>query len=144
MGLAAIDALSSFRVCNTCLLPSSVCSSVCVASLLLRCVRHTHGALASWACHVYMVLQQHLMTSAMPMQVSVVSVGLDKGVFIWDIRKDTPVRVIPDAHLHETTCVAINRAGTLIATGAADCAVKLWDFSSGKPVGMYAGGQLHC
>jgi WD40 repeat protein len=73
------------------------------------------------------------------MQVSVVSVGLDKGIFLWDIRKDTPVRVVPDAHLHEITCVAINRAGTLIATGGADCAVKLWDFGSGRPVGMYAG-----
>ncbi|KAF6264277.1 flagellar associated protein [Scenedesmus sp. NREL 46B-D3] len=74
-----------------------------------------------------------------PDQVSVASVGLDKGIFLWDIRKDTPVRVVPDAHLHEITCVAINRAGTLIATGGADCAVKLWDFGSGRPVGMYAG-----
>jgi WD40 repeat protein len=76
------------------------------------------------------------------MQVSVVSVGLDKGIFLWDIRKDTPVRVVPDAHLHEITCVAINRAGTLIATGGADCAVKLWDFGSGRPVGMYAGAWM--
>lgn len=73
------------------------------------------------------------------LQVSVVSVGLDKGIFLWDIRKDAPVRVVPDAHLHEITCVAVNHAGTLIATGGADCAVKLWDFGSGRPVGMYAG-----
>ncbi|WIA35292.1 hypothetical protein OEZ86_003749 [Tetradesmus obliquus] len=74
-----------------------------------------------------------------PDQVSVVSVGLDKGIFLWDIRKDAPVRVVLDAHLHEITCVAVNHAGTLIATGGADCAVKLWDFGSGRPVGMYAG-----
>lgn len=51
------------------------------------------------------------------MQVSVVSVGLDKGIIIWDIRKEQPVRIVPDAHLHEIMCCAINNRGNLIATG---------------------------
>eukprot|EP00879_Flechtneria_rotunda_P018994 GHRR01019941.1.p1 GENE.GHRR01019941.1~~GHRR01019941.1.p1 ORF type:complete len:160 (+),score=53.29 GHRR01019941.1:62-481(+) len=72
-------------------------------------------------------------------QVSVISVGLDKCVFTWDIRQDTPVRVIPDAHLHEITCCAVNRRGNLIATGGADCAVKLWDLKTGRLAGTYAG-----
>eukprot|EP00775_Hariotina_reticulata_P008043 gene8043-8238_t len=74
-----------------------------------------------------------------PDQVSVVSVGLDRGVFVWDLRSPSPVRVIPDAHQHEATCCAVNGKGNLIATGGADCTVKLWDVATGRSVGVFAG-----
>lgn len=65
--------------------------------------------------------------------------GLDKGVFFWDVRQDAPIRVVPNAHLHEITCCAINPQGSLVATGGADCMVKLWDLRSGKAMGVCAG-----
>jgi WD40 repeat protein len=72
-------------------------------------------------------------------QVTAVSVGLDKGVFFWDVRQDKPIRVVPNAHLHEITCCAINARGSVVATGSADCMVKLWDLNSGKALGAFAG-----
>jgi WD40 repeat protein len=51
------------------------------------------------------------------LQVTAVSVGLDKGLFIWDVRQDKPTRVVPNAHLHEITCCAINMRGGVVATG---------------------------
>lgn len=74
-----------------------------------------------------------------PSQVTAVSVGLDKSVCFWDVRQEAPVRVVPNAHLHEMTCCAINRGGTLVATAAADCLVKLWDLASGRALGAFAG-----
>ncbi|KAF8060525.1 CFAP52 [Scenedesmus sp. PABB004] len=71
-------------------------------------------------------LVSHLKHHVMPitdLKVSVVSVGLDRAVSVWDLRCDAAVRVVQDAHQHEITCVAVNHAGTLIATGGADCAV---------------------
>jgi WD40 repeat protein len=73
------------------------------------------------------------------MQVTAVSVGLDKGVFFWDVRQDKPVRVVPNAHLHEITCCAINARGSVVATGGADCTVKLWDLGTGRALGAFAG-----
>jgi WD40 repeat protein len=72
-------------------------------------------------------------------QVTAVSVGLDKGVFCWDVRQDRPIRVVPNAHLHEITCCAINSRGSVVATGSADCMVKLWDLRSGQALGAFAG-----
>lgn len=65
--------------------------------------------------------------------------GLDKGVFFWDVRQDKPQHVVPNAHLHEITCCAINSCGSLVATGGADCMVKLWDLGSGRALGAFAG-----
>lgn len=56
-------------------------------------------------------------------QVTAVSVGLDKGVFIWDVRQDKPTWVVPNAHLHEITCCAINMRGGVVATGEPGCSV---------------------
>lgn len=76
---------------------------------------------------------------ALRMQVTAVSVGLDKGVFFWDVRQEAPIRVVPNAHLHEITCCAINAQGSLVATGGADCTVKVWELQSGKSLGSFAG-----
>lgn len=73
------------------------------------------------------------------MQVTAVSVGLDKAVFFWDVRQETPIRVVRNAHVHEIRCCAINNRGSIVATGGADCTVKLWDLSSGKALGAFAG-----
>jgi WD40 repeat protein len=72
-------------------------------------------------------------------QVTAVSVGLDRALTFWDIRQEAPVRTTPNAHVHEATCVAINRRGSVVATGAADCTVKLWDLASGRLLGAFAG-----
>jgi WD40 repeat protein len=72
-------------------------------------------------------------------QVTAVSVGLDRGVFFWDVRADKPIRVVPNAHLHEITCCAINPQGSIVATGGADCMVKVWDLASGHALGAFAG-----
>jgi cilia- and flagella-associated protein 52 len=58
------------------------------------------------------------------------SVGNDKRITFWDIRTPEPTRVVADAHAGDVACVAINRAGTLLATGGGDAMVKLWDFRS--------------
>lgn len=84
-------------------------------------------------------LAAHLTHSSAAVQVSVVTVGLDRGVFVWDIRQPNPVRVIKEAHLHEATCVAVNNRGNLIASGGADRLIKLWDFGTGAAVGSCEG-----
>lgn len=61
------------------------------------------------------------------------SVGLDKGVFIWDVRQDKPTRVVPNAHLHEITCCAINMRGGVVATGELGCSVLTPNERSAKP-----------
>ena len=66
-------------------------------------------------------------------------VGLDKGVFFWDVRQDAPICVVRDAHMHEITCCAINHRGGIVATGGADCTIKLWEMGSGKALGAFAG-----
>lgn len=71
--------------------------------------------------------------------MTVISVGMDRGIHLWDLRSGTAVRNIKDAHGGEVTCVALNSRGSLIATGGADAMVKLWDFSSGVCRGAFAG-----
>lgn len=41
--------------------------------------------------------------------------------------------------MRELTCVAVNAAGSVIATGGADAAVRLWDWrSTSAPLGSFA------
>lgn len=82
----------------------------------------------------------------MPQQVSVATVGLDRMIAIWDLRRASdPSLRIQGAHKSEVTAVAWHPAGGAIATGGADAAVKLWDWraaglnAGGKPLGSYAG-----
>lgn len=65
---------------------------------------------------------------------------MDRCVSWWDTRlKDAPIRVARDAHRHEATCVAVTGSGQLVASGGADCAVRLWDAGSGAPRGVLSG-----
>jgi len=94
----------------------SFTASAFLATAAINCDIPSYGYLMHEQCcgaHLLVPLYHHFLFP----QVSVVSVGLDRGVFVWDLRSPTPVRVIPDAHQHEATCCAINGRGNLIATG---------------------------
>ena len=65
----------------------------------------------------------------MPDQTQLLSVGQEKKVGFWDVRQPSPIMTI-DAGMpaSEQLTIALNREGTMFATGGADCKVRLWRF----------------
>lgn len=51
-----------------------------------------------------------------------------------EIKVPSQVEVKVAAHKQEATCLTFNMLGDAIATGGADCLVKLWSSQTGKEV----------
>merc|ERR1712046_69344 len=67
-----------------------------------------------------------------PDQVQVVTVGSDHRISFWDLREQSPLQVIPDAHQDEAKCSTMSPTRGIFATGGIDKVVRLWEFSTGK------------
>ncbi|GIL58625.1 hypothetical protein Vafri_13638 [Volvox africanus] len=75
-----------------------------------------------------------------PDRVSVVTITLDRKVYMWDVRGPEPRWTKVEAHGVEGGCIASDNGGNLFATGGADNAVKVFDWRNGTEV---AGAALH-
>lgn len=65
-------------------------------------------------------------------QTQVVTVGQEKKISYWDLRNESPVKIIETAHADEALCIAVAHAAPIMATGGSDHLVKLWDWETGR------------
>ena len=72
-----------------------------------------------------------------PDQMTVVTVGQDRRIVLWDIRSPDAIRVLfsPTAQSDpQLTCVTVDPTGSAVAVGGADGSVSLFDLATGQKI----------